>query len=781
MPIVVTLPMSPRTRSEVVITGVGIITAMGCGWEENSKGFRAGRVALRKVTVFDVSRQAVQIAGEITLPESLPANNLSSAQLRRMERGGKMLLHAAAEALGQAKLSSSNAPPSLEIVLGTSAGAMAHGGDFYRLATQSQGSTRGQLALAFDYQIPRQATLLAHAFSLNAPTTVISNACASGANALGHGYQLIRSGRSQMVVAGGYDALCQLVYAGFDSLKALSRTIPKPFDAQRDGLALGEGAAVFVMEERAHAEARGAKILASVAGYGAATDCHHLTQPHPNGVAALASMRMACAEASVEPLQIQYLNSHGTGTPLNDPAEAAAITAWAGASVDQITVSSTKGAIGHLLGGAGSVEAAICLMAMSDGFLPATANVITPDPCCTFDLVTQPRVAVLQTTLSNSFGFGGSNASLVFQSGESRDTGISLSSEEPPRTAGYLIISGIGAVSPAGWGVSALASAIANGQVPPETLLKPRANSAEGQRSHAVRAVPCPPPDRALAGHARMRRATPISLFAAAAGLEALGPERAAAVKSGTLRAGLIYTLLNGSISYCGRFFGEVLANPATSSPILFPETVFNAPASHLAAYLGITGPCCSLVGDSAQFLAAIDMAALWLEQHMVDLVLVIGAEEHDWLASSALDLLKVNVPIAEGAAGIVVERETPGISGISIQSLATHHPFTAFTGRMHAAAAARKALGPLDPTTLLVDDRCGHAITDAATEGVWSDWAGPRISPGIVLGQGLSASGAWQCVTACHYLQNGISSGAVVASTGNIQRAAAMHLQIKD
>ena len=766
--------LSLGASTEVVITGVGVITAMGCGWEANIAGFRAGHVALGPVTVFEVLRQGAQIAGEVAMPATLPANHLNPALLRRMDRGGKLLLHAAGEALGQARLTAANAPASLEIVLGTSAGAMAHGEEFYRLVTGAGGSRRGQLALAIEYQVPVQAGLLAQAFALAAPTTVISNACASGANALGHAYQLIRSGRSEMVIAGGYDALCQLVYAGFDSLKALSRTLPRPFDAERDGLALGEGAAVLVLETRAHAEARGAEILAVVAGYGMANDCHHLTQPHPAGLAALASMRMACAAAGAVPDEIQYLNSHGTGTPLNDPAEAAAITAWAGEATAGIAVSSTKGAIGHLLGGAGAVEVAICLMAMREGFLPATANVTTPDPCCAFDLVTQPREATPQMALSNSFGFGGSNASLVLRRAHS------VNASPPPMVdVSSLAITGIGAVSPAGWGVSALMAALATGQSPPESSLEPPAGAAQGARAQQVRAVPRPAPDRALAGHPRLRRATPISLFAAAAGLEALGPERAAAVKAGSLRAGLIYTLLNGGVSYCGRFFGEVLANPATASPILFPETVFNAPASHLAAALNISGPCASLVGDSAQFLAAIDVASLWLDLDLIDLAVIVGAEENDWLPAAAVALLKLGVPLAEGAAAIVIERAAPNSPGIAIRSLATRHPVFTFADRMPAAVAARVALGSLDPASLLVDDGCGHPASDAATERAWADWSGPRLSPACVLGHGLSAGGAWQVVAACHQLQAGAAASAVVATTGVTQRAAALHLQV--
>ena len=206
------------------------------------------------------------------------------------------------------------------------------------------------------------------------------------------------------------------MFAGFDSLKALSPTLPRPFDAERDGLALGEGAALLVLESRAQAVQRGVPILARLSGYGLATDLHHLTQPHPEGHAACRSMKMACRAANVTPGEIDYLNSHGTGTPLNDPAEAAAIAAWAGADVGKIRVSSTKGNIGHLLGGAGAVEAAVCLMAMQESFLPPTVHHRTTDPSCHFDLITSPRRATVRTALTNSFGFGGSNATLIFQS-----------------------------------------------------------------------------------------------------------------------------------------------------------------------------------------------------------------------------------------------------------------------------------------------------------------------------------------------------------------------------
>jgi 3-oxoacyl-[acyl-carrier-protein] synthase II len=292
---------------------------------------------------------------------------------------------------------------------------MSLGEDYYRQAVQKPHSDRKQPTRVLHYQAQRQGLDLADAFGFCGPVTIIANACASGANAIGHAWELLRRGHAERVLTGGYDALSHLVFSGFDSLQALSPTTCRPFDAQRDGLALGEGAAVLTLETLEYARKRSANILGEIVGYGATTDVHHLTQPHPNGEAALASMTDACASARVTPAQIEYLNAHGTGTPLNDSAEAAAINSWAGPDAKKLAVSSTKSSIGHLLGGAGSVETVVCLMALREGWLPPTLAVQTPDPICAFRVVREPADAKLNYALTNSFGFGGANASLVLR------------------------------------------------------------------------------------------------------------------------------------------------------------------------------------------------------------------------------------------------------------------------------------------------------------------------------------------------------------------------------
>jgi 3-oxoacyl-[acyl-carrier-protein] synthase II len=401
----------PARHRPVVVTGLGIISPMGNGAEENTVGFREGRMAFCPVTLFDVSRQRVATAGQVDLSERAPNSGISKKAWSRMDRGTRLAWIAACEAMAQAGLSGGEIP----MVVGTSAAAMPVGEEYFKQALSCASSRSAQLHRVELYQAQRQMTDMARELGVTGPIRIVSNACASGANAIGQAFHLVRSGRADRVLAGGYDALCQLVFSGFDALQALSPSgIPRPFDAARDGLALGEGAGFVVVESAESARTRGARVIAEILGYGAATDVHHLTQPHPLGDAALVTMQAACAMAGVVPEQIDYINSHGTGTPLNDIAEGNAIQRWAGENVGKIKVSSTKSAIGHLLGGAGAVESIICLLAMENQFLPASLNVRKADAVCTFDLVTTPREATVRRVLTNSFGFGGANATLIF-------------------------------------------------------------------------------------------------------------------------------------------------------------------------------------------------------------------------------------------------------------------------------------------------------------------------------------------------------------------------------
>ena len=402
----------PRPHWRVVITGVGIITPLGAGWHCNQEGFRSGKQAFGPVSLFDATRQRTKIAAEVVLPEIPAASRPSIREFNRIDRAGKMLLWAAIEAWQQSGWAATE--QEIPIVLGTTSGGMTLGQDFYRQAFGPGLSTRLQSTRITHYQPQRQALDVMDALGFSGPVSIISNACASGSNAIGHAFEMVRSGQYTRAISGGYDSISQLVFAGFDSLQALSPTGARPFHLKRDGLTLGEGAAVLCLEEMDSALNRGSQIQGEILGYGSATDVSHLTQPHPDGDAAVATMQAACKMGRVGPRDIGYLNAHGTGTLLNDSSEARAIARWAGDDARNLPVSSTKAGIGHLLGAAGAIEAVVCLMALAGQWLPPQGPTDEVDPNCNFPLVVSPQDREFSLALSNSFGFGGANASLLF-------------------------------------------------------------------------------------------------------------------------------------------------------------------------------------------------------------------------------------------------------------------------------------------------------------------------------------------------------------------------------
>jgi 3-oxoacyl-[acyl-carrier-protein] synthase II len=408
-------PQADSQPPQIVVTGVGLVSALGMGWKDHEQAFRDQRTGFGPISRFDVRERTAHTAALVDLPDDRLFHTLSARAEARVDHGTRMLLLAIREAMTQAALPSSD--PVQAMIIGTSAAAMQHGESYSRTLLTSPRRIRGQTTRVEHYQPQTQMRTLADELGWPGQVMLISNACASGANAVGTGLELLRSGRAQCVITGGYDAITELVFAGFDALRALAPSgLPRPFDAERDGLALGEGAGVLILETSAHAHARGATPIALLGGYHTATDLHHLTQPDPAGAAAVRTMTRACEMAGLTPKEVDYINSHGTGTPFNDAAESAAIATWAGDALSRVPVSSTKSAMGHLLGGAGAVEAGICVMSLAGQWVPGSLNIRTPDPAARFDLVRNFRPARVRSALTNSFGFGGTNASLVFRS-----------------------------------------------------------------------------------------------------------------------------------------------------------------------------------------------------------------------------------------------------------------------------------------------------------------------------------------------------------------------------
>ena len=331
-----------------------------------------------------------------------------------------------------------------------------------------------------------------------------------------------------------------------------------------------------------------------------------------------------------------------------------------------------------------------------------------------------------------------------------------------------VFVRGIGVVSPAGWDVSALRAALDRGvAMPDKDLVQPGF-----PRTLRVRSVPPPPTRPQFLSHARLRRSSPITQFSISAALEALGPE-IEPIRSGALRLGIIFCVMAGCVNYSRRFYGESLHDPATASPLVFPETVFNAPASHLAAFLGSTAASYTLVGDPGMFLVGLATAADWLREREVERCLVVGAEEIDWMVADVCWRFQRRTILSEGAGALYLSSQADQPAGCELAAITDAHSFLQNRGRLQAAAAMRAQV-PLQPDDLLCDSTQGIPGLDAAERRAWSDWTGARLSPKTVLGEGLAASSAWQCVAALDALNRGPHSSATVSVVGCNQQAVA-------
>jgi 3-oxoacyl-[acyl-carrier-protein] synthase II len=405
--------MGGELRRRVAITGMGIVTSHGLGKAENRRKVFAGESGIRPITLFDVTAYRTKQAGQVAELPTAPWKRFKPA---RMDRSSNLLYHALAEALGGSGMTvgAVRASPPL-VALGTTLGGMA-AGERYHETYVRRGRARARPSFVLGHLAQCQALQIMEEFSIPGVPRVLMNACASGSNAIGSGFRAIRAGQADVALCGGYDALCPFGFAGFHSLQALSPGLCRPFDRRRDGLALGEGAGILVLEAWGRAEARRVPILGEVIGYGESNDAFHMTRPGPGGKVAALAIQEALADAGIAAAEVDYVNAHGTGTPFNDAAETAALVAALGARARAAAVSSTKSMVGHLLGGAGAVEAIHTLLALEQQTLPPNVNYETPDPACDLRIVRHAeRAGRLRVALSNSFGFGGANATLVFR------------------------------------------------------------------------------------------------------------------------------------------------------------------------------------------------------------------------------------------------------------------------------------------------------------------------------------------------------------------------------
>jgi len=405
----------------VVVTGLGAVTPIGNDVKEYWEGLCSGRNGVAGITLFDPSRHACRFAAEVK--HFNPAGWLEPKEAKRWDRFCQFGVVAAKQAIGHAGLviDGSNAQR-VGVSIGSGVGGL--------LMMESQAhvlADRGPDRVSpfcVPMMIPNMATgLAAIALGAKGPSSAVATACAAGSNAIGDAFRLIQLGLADVMVCGGAEsAITPLGVAGFSSAKALSfrnddpSTASRPFDLERDGFVIGEGAGVIVLESLEHAQQRGANVLAEIVGYGTTCDAHHITAPSPGGVGGAEAMRLALADARLAPEAVDYVNAHGTSTQANDSNETAAIKAALGEQAYRTPVSSTKSMTGHLLGGSGGIEAVAAVLAIGNNVVPPTINYANPDPACDLDVVPNTaREHPVNVVLSNSFGFGGHNVCLAFR------------------------------------------------------------------------------------------------------------------------------------------------------------------------------------------------------------------------------------------------------------------------------------------------------------------------------------------------------------------------------
>ena len=404
----------------VLITGIGIVSPLGLDVPSTWEQLVEGKSGINYITAFDATGFDTQIAGEVKGFD--PEEHLERKEARRMDRFAQLAAVAAQEACRQAQLDPRSGDSyRVGVIIGSGIGGII------TLSQQQEVlSQRGPRRVS-PFLIPMMLADMASAQvsmvtgAMGANYCLVSS-CSSGADALGQGWEMVRRGQEDIVLAGGSEApVSPIAVAGFNSMRALSRfnespqEASRPFDVQRDGFVMSEGAAVLVLESESSAQRRGALPLAELRGYGATSDAHHLTEPGPTGQSAARAMLLALESSGLDPSQVDYVNAHGTSTPLNDRQETRAIKLALGEEAYRIPISSTKSMTGHLLGAGGALEAAICVQALQNGALPATINLRDQDPECDLDYTpNKARRQQVRVAMSNSFGFGGHNSVLVF-------------------------------------------------------------------------------------------------------------------------------------------------------------------------------------------------------------------------------------------------------------------------------------------------------------------------------------------------------------------------------
>jgi 3-oxoacyl-[acyl-carrier-protein] synthase II len=620
------------------VTGIGVVSPLGTGAGPTMDRLLAGERAIAPLRLFHLEGSRVDIAAEAHHVDT-------TAYPEGWSRADAMSVLAAREALGQAGVDPKGAAVDL-ILGGTTAGMFETEAPLAELSREFLPNLGGPHAIPPEAIAPLQR-MLSHPLSSTADHVAVAagpfravrsvcSACSGGANAVLLAAAWLRTGRSRCVLAGGADALCRLTFTGFGALAALSTEPCRPFDRRRNGLNLGEGAAFLVLEPEASARARGARPLVELRGWAVGAEANHITNPEGSGETAARVMGEALARAGLAPADIDYVNAHGTATPLNDAMETAALRRCLGAEAGRIPVSSSKGQIGHTLAAAGAIEAAITAMAITRGVLPPTAGLEEVDPACALVHVKAARPARIRAAMSDSFGFGGTDTVLVLAEPEAFPS-------RPAPAARAVVITGAATVGPLG------------------------VLGVEGTRAYLV---PGPAPEAGAiafnaADHldvARARRLDRPGRLATAVIARAMA-EAKLDVERRAERVGAVVGSAFGSIEGCTAFMRRVYdKGPRFASPADFPNLVPSSPVGHASIYLGLRGPVLATADLDATAESAVATAAELIAAGEGDALVAGSVEEASPVIERCLGPICSGIADrgvrSEGAAALLLEAE---------------------------------------------------------------------------------------------------------------------------
>jgi len=734
----------------VVVTGMGAITAQGRTVEALWAGSQAGRVAIGAVEHLPMTGYRTRLGGEVRGPvRARQESPLGPDGFR--DRALEFTLIAADEAMADCGVAVGAIPGARwGVVVGTCNAGLLAAEAWY--AGRENGGADPHLPLLV---LPQAfAETLSGAFGLEGPAISIDTACAASANAIGYAAQLIREGHADAMLTGGADAFSDVLFAGFNALESLSPEPAAPYSRDRQGLSLGEGSGMLVLMREDVARAAEARIRAEVVGYGLSADGYHPTAPHPEGKGASRAIRTALAQAGVDPAEVAYVNSHGTGTPKNDTAETAATKAGLGDGAARSTVvSSTKSMIGHLLGGAGAAEAIVTVRALEEQTAPPTANYSEADPECDLDYVPNTaRALPIDIALSNNFAFGGANASLLLARHGARR------SAPPSPARDRVVITGLAALTTAGTDLDALWAAYRDGR--PRTVLE-----------DGVRIGRIPFDASAFLTAKERKRVDRLGLLSIVAARAVLADAGLELTDDNRERVGTILGTGVGPMESMEAFAAPVMAEGAAgANPGLFPNTVYNAAAGQVAIKVGAIGSASTVTTGHAAGASALCYGAELAATDHADALICLGADTLTAAVVAAYRGLGVLAgPSSNGAGGLGLAEAGVALLVERLGAARARGATVLGELRGHGITSDAKGLGRLDPegaglarAMTLALERAGVAPRDVVA--VWGSATGltvadraearavarvfgadappPVIAPKLALGEPMGAGG---------------------------------------